>query len=338
MRMPRRAFVGGCAAVVIGGVRAAAREPAAVAVQTVLGPVSPETLGPTLVHEHLLVDVIGASQVSKDRYDREAVFARMLPLLEQFRADGGRTFVDATPQALGRDPELLKRLSQASGIAIITSTGIDGASGDKYVPDFARTESADALATRWIAEARDGIEGTTIRPGLIRIGVDGSPLSDLDRKLVLAAARAHRATGLPIASHTEGGAAVREQLDLLAKEGVAPDAFVWAHAQGETDRAVHRELATRGAWIEFDGISDQELDLHVDLVLDMRKHGLLGRTLVAHHVGWYHVGEPDGGDVRPYTMMFERFLPALRHAGMTPAEKRTLIVDNPRAVLVPRRV
>jgi phosphotriesterase-related protein len=323
---------------VLGGVRAAARESQAGMVQTVLGPVSPETLGPTLVHEHLLMDVIGAAHVSKDRYDREAVFARMLPLLEQFRADGGRTFVDATPQGLGRDPELLKRLSQASGIAIVASTGIDGDADDKYVPEFARTESADALATRWIAEARDGIEGTGIRPGMIKIGVDGAPLSDLDLKLLLAAARTHRATGLPITSHSEQGAVAREQLDLLKKEGVQPDAFVWAHAQGETDRTIHRELATRGAWIEFDGISDKDLDLHVDLVLDMRKHGLLGRTLVAHHVGWYHVGEPNGGDVRPYTMMFERFLPALRHAGMTAAEKRTLIVDNPRAVLVPRKI
>jgi phosphotriesterase-related protein len=321
MRISRRAFVGGCAAVVVGGARAAARDaaPAVQMVQTVLGPVSPETLGPTLVHEHLLVDFVGAAQVSRGRYDRDAVVARMLPFLEQIRAEGARTVVDATPAWIGRDPELLKRLSEASGIAIITTTGYYGAADDKYLPPHAWQDSAEQLSARWIAEARDGIEGTGIRPGIVKIGVDKGPLSEIDAKLVRAAARVHRATGLPIASHTGDGAAALAELDLLVSEGVPPNAFVWVHAQDEGDAAVHRRLATRGAWVEFDGLSDSRLDAHVQLVLDMRAHGLLGRTLVSHDAGWYHVGEPNGGDVRPFTSMFEHFLPALRKAGVTAA-------------------
>jgi phosphotriesterase-related protein len=338
MRISRRTFVGGCAAVVVGGARAAARDAAPASVQTVLGPVSPETLGPTLVHEHLLVDFIGAAQVSRDRYDRDAVVARMLPFLEQIRAEGARTLVDATPAWIGRDPVLLKRLSEASGIAIVTTTGYYGAADDKFLPPHAWQESAEQLAARWIAEARDGIEGTGIRPGIVKIGVDKGPLSAVDAKLVRAAARVHRTTGLPIASHTTDGVAALAELDLLAAEGVPAGAFVWVHAHEERDRAAHRAVAARGGWVEFDGLSEARLDDHVALVLEMRAHGLLGRTLVSHDAGWYHVGEPNGGDVRPFTLMFERFLPALRKAGMTPAEKRRLIVDNPHEMLVPRAV
>lgn len=338
MRVSRRAFIG-TLPFTLGTARHAVEEPAAprgAAVATVLGPVSPETLGPTLMHEHMLVDFIGAAAVSRDRYDRDRVCTRMLPLLEQVRGEGCRTFVDATPAWLGRDPELLRRLSDESGVAIVTTTGYYGAANDKYLPAHAWQETAKQLAARWIAEARDGIEGTAVRPGIVKIGVDAGPLSAIDAKLVRAAALVHRATGLPIASHTNDGVAALAQLDVLQALGVPASAFIWVHAQSERDRAVHRQVAERGGWVEFDGVSEASLDEHVQLVLAMHAAGQLHRTLVSHDAGWYHVGEPDGGTIRPFTTIFRQFLPALRKAGVSAAEKRQLIVDNPRTVLVPR--
>ena len=337
MSVSRRTFLAACAGVVGAAHATHARDTEPAAVQTVLGPVPAETLGPTLMHEHLLVDFIGAAAVSRDRYEADVVVARMLPFLEAFRAEGGRTLVDATPAWIGRDPALLERLSDRSGIAIVTTTGYYGAANDKFLPKHAWTETAEQLAARWIAEARDGIEGTGIRPGIIKIGVDTGPLSDVDAKLVRAAALVHTATGLPIASHTTDGVAALAEIELLGGLGVPLDAFIWVHAQAEKDRAVHRAAAERGAWVEFDGISDSTADEHVSLVLDMRARKLLHRTLVSHDAGWYHVGETNGGEVRPYTLLFERVLPALRKAGFTAAEKKQLIVDNPRTALVPRR-
>jgi phosphotriesterase-related protein len=305
------------------------------AIQTVLGPASPETLGPTLVHEHLLVDFVGADQVSRDRYNGNEVFTRVLPFLEQARSEGLHTLVDCTPAWLGRDAELLRRLSQASGVAIITNTGYYGAAADKFVPAHARAESARQLAARWIAEARDGIDGTGIKPGFMKIGVDAGPLSEIDAKLVRAAALTHAATGLRIHSHTGNGVAAIAQIDLLESLRVPAGAFVWVHAQSERDQAVHVAAARRGAWIEFDGVSDASLDEHAAMVLNMRAQGLLSRVLVSHDAGWYHVGEAGGGTFRPFTTMFERFLPMLRKAGLSAAEKRQLIVDNPRGVLLP---
>jgi phosphotriesterase-related protein len=171
---------------------------------------------------------------------------------------------------------------------------------------------------------------------LIKIGVDAGPLSDVHQKLVRAAARAHRATGLTIAAHTGDGIAARHQLDLVEREGVSPAAFIWVHAQNEADGDRHVQAAERGAWVEFDGIGPNSIDRHVGLVQAMKARGLLGRVLISQDAGWYHVGEPGGGTFRPYTTLFAEFLPALRAAGFTEAEVRALTVENPQAALAVR--
>ena len=302
-------------------------------VETVLGPVPASDLGTTLVHEHVLVDFVGADRVSRDRYSADEVFRTARPYLDEVKRAGVRTLLDCTPAYLGRDPLLLKRLSEATGLRIVTNTGYYGAADDKFVPAHAWKEDVDALAARWIAESRDGIEGTGIRPGFLKIGVDAGPLSAIDRKLVVAAARTHRATGLTIAVHTGDGAAARGIVAALAEERIAPAAYVWVHAQNEKDRQVHRRLAADGAWISLDGVSERSLDVHVGAVTDLVRAGFLGRVLVSQDAGWYHVGEPGGGAFRPYTFLFDTFLPALRQAGLSEADTRALTVQNPARAL-----
>ena len=305
-------------------------------VMTVRGPILPEEMGPTLAHEHVLVDFIGAREVSRDRYDADEVHRIALPHLRRIRDQGILTLVDCTPAYLGRDPVLLRRLSEASGLHILTPTGYYGAVRGKYLPDHARTESADELASRWLREWREGIEGTGIRPGLIKLGADAGPLPEVHRKLVRAAARTHRASGLTIAAHSGDGVAAMEALEILRGEGLDGSAFIWVHANAEADRRLHARAAEAGAWVEFDGIGPREVDRHVDLVRSMKAAGHLGRVLLSHDAGWYHVGEPGGGAYRPYDTLMADFVPALRAAGLSEAEVRRLIVDNPRAAFAVR--
>lgn len=336
MRMTRRSWIAGLLGAVpllTRRLRVQSRQ----SIQTVTGPVDAGSLGITLMHEHVLVDFIGAARVSRSRYDPDDVVAVALPHLRRVRELGCETLVECTPAYLGRDPLLLRRLSGASGLRILTNTGFYGAANDKHVPAFAFEETAEQIAGRWIAEAVDGIEGTRVRPAFMKIGVDGAPLSPIDAKLVRAAGITAAKTGLPVASHTGSGAAAMEEVDLLEQAGVAPSSFIWVHAQSERDGSYHERLARRGAWVEFDGVSPSTLDRHADLVRHMKAAGLLERVLVSHDAGWYHVGEPGGGSFRPFDTVFTEFVPALRKAGLTDADVRSLLVDNPARALTTSR-
>ncbi len=298
-------------------------------VATVTGLIPAERLGRTLVHEHILVDFIGAERVSRNRYNADEVFEKALPHLKQVRALGCQTFVDCTPNWLGRDVVLLRRLSQESGLNIVTNTGYYGARQHLFLPANVRQETPEQIASHWIKEFEAGIDGSDIKPGFIKIGVDAGKLSDLNRKIVSAAAITHLKTGLTIAGHTGDGQAAREQLDLLDSLGVSARAFIWVHAQSEKDTQLHFEAARRGCWVEFDGINANSLERHVSLVTSMRQEGLLNRVLVSHDSGWYHVGEPAGGEFRGYDTLFTKFIPALRARGFSAGEVDQLTIDNP---------
>jgi predicted metal-dependent phosphotriesterase family hydrolase len=305
-------------------------------INTVRGPLPSEKLGIPLMHEHVLVDFVGADKVSRDRYNPEEVFGVALPFLQELYAAGCRTLVECTPAYLGRDPALLIKLSKASGLNIVTNTGYYGAANDKFIPQHAYNETPEQLADRWSQEFTESIERTNIRPGIMKIGVDKGPLSEIDAKLVRAAALTHLRTGLTIASHTDDGVAALEELNLLKKEGVAASAFIWVHAQSEPQTEKHFNAVKQGAWVEYDGISEESLDKHINLVKSMIDRGFIHRTLVSQDAGWYDVGKPGGGKYRGYKTLFTRFIPELKKSGVSEAQVRRLLVDNPKEALLPK--
>lgn len=332
--MQRRDFLSVLATVAAGAMiareqgSAANEESGAASIQTVRGPISQRALGRTLAHEHVLVDFVGADQVSASRYEAQKVFEVVLPHLRKARELGVRAVFECTPAYLARDVRLLERLSKASDLHLITNTGYYGARQNKFLPAFAHTETAEQLSRLWIAEARDGIDGTEIKPGFIKSGVDPeSALSEVHRKLVRAAALTHLATGLTVAVHTGRGPGL-EQLDILKAHGVAPGAYVWVHAQGAKDDDLFA-AADRGAWISLDGLNRNSLTRHLHLCRELKKRGHLGRVLLSHDAGWYDPAKPEGGTFRGFELMFEAFLPSLKENGFSEAEIDQLMVANP---------
>ena len=298
-------------------------------IMTVKGEISAKQMGKTLPHEHVLVDFIGADSVSRDRYDQEEVIKVVLPYLKEIKELGCQTFIECTPAYLGRDPELLVRLSEASGLNIITNTGYYGARQNQYLPHFAFEETADQLAGRWIDEWLNGIDNTNVRPGFIKIAVDQGELTDIHEKLVRAAARTHLNTGLIIASHTGPAIGAFEEIEILKEEGVDPSAFIWVHAQVEENLEYHVKAAKMGAWISFDGLGWGKPEIYIQMLNNMKSHDLLHKVLISHDAGWYHVGEPNGGNFIGFTTLFKKLLPALTDSGFTDDEINLLLVDNP---------
>jgi phosphotriesterase-related protein len=238
---------------------------------TVTGTIPASEIGKTLHHEHLLVDFIGADSTGYHRWNRDSVIEKVLPYLLEIKKLGYKTLVECTPSYIGRDPLLLKTLSEKSGIQIITNTGYYSAVGGKFIPAHGFTETPQQLADRWIAEVKNGIEGTGIYPGFIKIAVEREPLQEINRKVVEAACIAHKATGLTIMSHTGLAVPAFQELEILKQYEVSPSAFVWTHANNEKDLNKILEAARLGAWIAFDKFEPGETENFSAFAVLMKK-------------------------------------------------------------------
>jgi predicted metal-dependent phosphotriesterase family hydrolase len=296
---------------------------------TVAGSINSSELGITLPHEHILVDFIGADSIRSGRYHADSVVAKALPFLLELKKMGCQTLIECTPNYLGRDASLLQRLSRESGLNIVTNTGYYGAAQQKFLPAHVYTEGAEQLAHRWIDEFEKGIDNTGIKPGFMKLSADNGPLTEAQKKIIKASAIAHLKTGLTVAVHSGNGAAAREELSILKENGVAPEAFVWVHAQNEKDFSVFKELGDQGAWVEFDSVNPESIDQYVGFLQFMKEQKLLHRTLLSHDSGWYHVGEVGGGYYGGYITLFAELIPRLRKVGFSESEIDQMTRKNP---------
>jgi phosphotriesterase-related protein len=307
-------------------------------IMTVNGPVQSKKMGQTLEHEHILVDFIGADSTGYFRWNREAVEKKVLPYLLEAREKGVNTFIDCTPSYLGRDPFLLKELSQKSGLNIITNTGYYGARKNFFVPKIFYSSEASEIAEIWIKEFENGIENSGVKPGFIKIAVDpADSLSPEHKKIITAAALTHLKTGLVIASHTGPDKPAFEQIRILKNMGIDPSAFIWVHAQSGTIEG-NIKAAQDGAWISLDNVrtradlepgAPNSINWYADRIVKLKNLGLLNKVLISHDSGWYDPGKPDGGTFNGFTDIFESLIPALKQRGITQDEITQILSKNP---------
>jgi phosphotriesterase-related protein len=306
-------------------------------IMTVNGPEPPGKLGTTLTHEHILVDFIGADSTGYFRWNRDTVLSKAMPVVMKAKAAGVKTIFECTPEYLGRDPLLLKELSRRSGIILITTTGLYGYN-NKFLPQSFNSEDAGSLAQKWTEEFFNGIEGTDIRPGFIKIAVNpADTLSPSDEKIIRAAALTHLNTGLTIASHTGYDNPAWAQINILKENGVDPSAFIWVHAQRGSDERII-EAAREGVWISLDNIRNRPglnpgdrfgIEWYAGRIIMLKNNGLLHKVLLSHDSGWYDPAQPGGGTINGYTDIFEYLLPVLREKGFTTDDIDRLLVKNP---------
>jgi len=310
---------------------------------TVDGVLDIHKMGITLSHEHIITDFAGAEKNSVQIYKNSEAAGILMPFLKSLKESGARTLIECTPAYIGRNVSLLKQLSKATGLYIITNTGYYAAVGQKYLPKHAFTESAEQISARWLREWKEGIEGTGIRPGFIKLGVDTGPLKEIEKKLISAAAITHLQSGLKIFIHTGDAAAAKEEAELLNSEGVGYEAFIWVHAQNDASGDTHIELAKKGCWIGLDGVNAQENALikYTEFITRLKNEGLMHKLLLSHDDG-FAVEKVDNniafspyknGNTRPYNSIFTKLKPVLLRSGITAQESNLLVIENPRKAL-----
>jgi phosphotriesterase-related protein len=293
---------------------------------TTLGAKAEHELGLILPHEHIFVDLRSLDTPGHGQAAEAEVVALMAPELERAAAAGVSALVECTPEGVGRRVDLVAAVSRAAGMPVVVPTGIYR---EPWVPGWAHSASEEQLRAWMLGELDGFIGGTGVQAGWIKLSAGDEGLTPVERKILRAAARAARSAGAAIGSHTIRGWVVREQLDILEECGFPASRFIAIHAQAETDFELNLEVARRGAWISYDGIGGGDDEPYIRRIQSMIAAGFGGQLLLSHDRGWYSPAEPGGGTPKPFTYLFETFLPSLRAAGVNEENIRRMTANNP---------
>lgn len=306
-------------------------------VHTVLGDVELDRLGWVLPHEHVVTSSAGIWDSYPEligdqaRLETDSVSALTALLGTRFR-----TIVDLTTHDLGRNVEFVRRVSMQSGINVVVATGcwMDA-------PRSFYRRKPDEVAALFVRELTEGIAGTSVRAGVIKVASEG-PISDEYRVIIEAAGIASRLTGAPVYTHS--ASATRDglgQLDLLVAAGADPARICIGHSNDTVDLGYVSELAGRGAFVGFDrfpGDHGADLQARIDLLVAAVDEGLADHLLLSHDwaVEFSHSIPPRSGWGRNsdgYRLIPDVVLPGAADAGIGELDVQTICRDNPRRFL-----
>ncbi len=315
-------------------------------VRTVLGPVPAQELGVVLIHESILSVMPGAQYAPEIDMDRSKIFEELKRKLTELRRAGGKTIVDASGMFHGRDVELYRTLSRATGVHIIASTGL----GPEPMLSGYFTTPQKNPPTPWSAEQFSGlftkevIEGIVIprverssSAGLVTSIATRSGITKVETDLFRGSAQTALATGIPVS--VQYGADAPSDLEILLGEGVAENRIII----GGLDRieAVQCneafEVAKRGAYVAMDHVgwsssegfvNDRE---RAEIVAELFAEGLGERVLISSNA----IGVAKGHETKElgFDYLLTKFVPMLQEAGVTREQIRLLLEENPGRVL-----
>jgi phosphotriesterase-related protein len=312
-------------------------------IRTVNGDIAPSELGVTQTHEHLWCDQRLGPTLERFPSDSTLMILRQPDLivdaLRDYREAGGRAVAEMTVMGWGRDVAVLRDISLRSGVHVIATSGFYV---EDCIPEFARTASVEELTEFLLKELTEGADGTGIRTGILKSGVGRPVIEQLERRCAVAVARANKATGVPVTTHTSGSARFEipggnlgaQHLDLFEAEGVDPARVIIGHNDENADIRFLLSLARRGAYVQFDVIGKSHW------LLDETRVELLGRLADAGHLDRLLLStdrcrlselKVEGGP--GYDHLLCSFLPRLRQGGFDEAAIHRMLVENPARIL-----
>lgn len=315
-------------------------------IQTVRGPIGLDQLGQTMMHEHIFSD---------HRMEwREANLTVARRELQELMDCGGQTIVDVGPNPL-RHMDWYAELASQVAIHIIVCTGFYL---QRRTPEALWDLSEEQYAERFLRELTEGIAGTGIRAALIKVAGEKAELTPWEQKVMRAAARVQRETGVPICTHACEGA--RAQFDLLVGAGADPERIYLSHVEAEfgwEGRTLQQQaayltaIARDGGSLYFNNFTFEFDTPHEDLMYLM--HTLCDRGY-AHRVlfgidanfrfnddgtiYWEAQKEHPETAVRDFAYTYTGAMPLMRAWGFTDAHFQTFLVENPKRMFSTTRI
>lgn len=316
-------------------------------VETVLGNVPADTLGPTLAHEHV---ISVTPEIQRDFPDlswqgsREHAIQQTVDALSDVADRGIKTIVDCTTIDHGRDIEALLEANKRVPINIIAATGLY--THDK-LPFFYKfrperelksTNKKDIIEEMFLQDILTGIQGTTIKAGVIKVTTDSEGVTPNIERILRAAARTHNQTGTPITTHTnvkhETGLG---QLEIFKEEGVDLSRVVIGHSGDSSDLDYLRKLLDSGVFIGADRFGfyrpgEPDLEAKARTVVALCKEGYAEQILLSHdtafYVDWWEETPPPWAPDWIPTHISDIVLPKLLEEGVSEEQIDTMMGKN----------
>jgi phosphotriesterase-related protein len=315
-------------------------------IQTVRGPIDSQELGVTLMHEHIFVlspeiiqnypEVWG----EEDKRVQDAV-ARMNELYSR----GVQTVVDLTVVGLGRYVPRIECVARQTKINIIVATGLYTYCDLPFYFHFRGPgtpfNGPEVMVDLFVRDIREGIAGTSAKAGILKCCTDQPGLTKDVERTLRAVAQAHRATGVPISTHTHARSQRGlDQQRIFREEGVDLERVVIGHSGDTDDIAYLEELIGNGSYLGMDRFGIDTIlpfETRVQTVARMCERGHAGKLVLSHDAACYNdwLPEPELPKMLPrwnYLHIHNDVIPALKQQGVTDQQIETMLVHNPRKI------
>jgi phosphotriesterase-related protein len=293
------------------------------------------------MHEHIVLQSPGVRDNWPETLDQQAAIQRSVQKLNEAKSAGVDTLVDLTTMDNGRDVPLIAEIGAQSDVQLIVATGMW-----RLVPRYFSDKTPDDLARLFVRDITEGIQGTTVKAGIIKNASDERSLSGLQDLAFRAAARAHRETGAPLSTHTnvfeQSGL---DQQRIYAEEGVDLTRVIIGHSGDSDDLDYLRRLLDRGSYLGMDRFgldhfgTQKFLDTpgRVRVIASLCEQGYADRLVLSHDAACW----PDGRSIAfqeqtwpnwRYTHVPCEVVPALREAGVSETDLDKMTRSNPRVI------
>jgi phosphotriesterase-related protein len=299
-----------------------------------------ESLGKTLMHEHLTVSFGGwEGDTSAPRRSREEAIRICVDQVEELKSGGYGALLDPCPNDLGRDVDLMGEVAARTGFKILFAVGLymDKLAGPYWRLKLAIDPDGEKrLAELFIREIEDGVGSTGVKPAVIKVATGHAPFTRYEERVMKAAVAAATATGTPIITHTEGVDG-DTQLATLTGHGIEPGRVIIGHSCANPDHGYHCRIVDAGAFIGFDRFGLERLrsdEGRLESLAQLIESGRGGRVIISHDCVFQMPGQlapPNSPPMERSPMHFSRVLaPKLRDLGVSQATIDSILTDNPR--------
>jgi phosphotriesterase-related protein len=310
-------------------------------VETARGPVDTAQLGPTLMHEHVVTRSPGVQENWPHLWDRNSILDIAERKLADLHRRGIRSLVDLTTVDLGRDIDLIAAVARRTQIHIVVATGV------WWMPQrYFSAHGVEAVAELFVRDITQGIGASGVKAAIIKCATDTAGVTPVIDNILRASARAQKATGAPISTHTWAAGRTGEmQQAIFAQEGVDLSRVIIGHSGDSEDLGYLRGLMERGSTIGMDRFGLENFlptAKRVEVLAKLCAEGYAGKMVLSHDANcWTDMLSEDAKRrTRPlwhYNHISDDILPAGRKAGVSEDQLDQMLVRNPRAIFEARK-